>query len=230
MFKKISLITILLLCLQTFSFAARESTTLEKIGAYENAVVTVRAQTVSIDRPRVSISERSGAGVVIDPSGMIVTNTHIIYGSNIIKVILMDGTLLNAEVMFVSKEYDFSILKVYPGTPLTAIDWSDPEHLKLGQEIVTIGHSPLLDRTISGGQINGMGTRTLEDGSITPEVIEISINHYPGDSGGPVFDHDGRLVGLMNAKRTGVQRAAFAIPSSKIHLEYLKLVNPSEKQ
>ena len=214
----------------TNASAATFQTALGKIQSYKEAVITIRAQTVSFDGHRASALERTGAGVVIDPKGIIVTNTHIIYGSNIIKVILQDGTRLNAQILFISKEYDFSLLKIDPPHPLTAIAWADSDKISLGEEVITIGHSPLLNQTISGGRINGLGTRTLEDGTITPELLQISINHYPGDSGGPVFDNSGRLIGLMNAKRTTVQRAAFAVPSNKIHLEYFNLVNPAEKQ
>ncbi|MBF0388186.1 MAG: trypsin-like peptidase domain-containing protein [Candidatus Omnitrophica bacterium] len=208
--------------------SARSETPLSNIQSYQDSVVTVKAQQVSLDGHRATVVEKSGAGVIIDASGLIITNTHIIYGANIIKIVFKDGTSLNARVPFISREYDFSILSIDPPSQLKPIEWADSDKVELGQPVITIGHSPLLDQTISGGQVNGLGTRTQEDGSVTPEMIKISINHYPGDSGGPVFDTAGKLIGLMNAKQTNRQRAALAVPANKIHLEYLKLVNPSE--
>ncbi len=230
LFARFPAIIILLLSFPSTASSADVSTPLSKVQSYENSVVTIRARQVSPDENPETVMEQSGAGVIIDASGLVVTNTHIIYGSNIIKVVFKNGASVNAKVPFISREYDFAILKIDPPFPLNPIEWADSDRIELGQPVITIGHSPLLDQTISGGQVNGLGTRTLEDGSVTPELIEISINHYPGDSGGPVFNSEGQFIGLMNAKRTTIQRAAFAVPANKIHLEYLKLVNPSEKQ
>jgi S1-C subfamily serine protease len=223
---------------------------LEKLLEYQDSVVTVKAQTYSAadgeERPkaaltpsgqivilnnqRVSLFERTGAGIIVDPDGTIATNTHVIYGSQIIKVVLRDGSELSAQLLFVSPQYDFSLIRVNAGRPLPAVEWGDSDAVELGQEIVTIGHSPLLDRTISGGRIIGLGTRTTDDSRVTPELLELNINHYSGDSGGPVFTEDGRFLGLVNAKRTTVDRACFAIPVNKIHSAYLNLVNQAQNQ
>ncbi len=223
-------ITTICFFLCTSSTASTATTPLGMVQTYENTVITIQAQNISLNGSIASMSEKIGAGVVIDPNGFITTNTHVIYGSNIIKVILNNNVTVNAEVLFISREYDFSILKINPPFPLKAIEWAHPVQIELGQEIITIGHSPLLNHTISGGQINGLGTRKLDDGSETPELLKISINHYPGDSGGPVFNTNGQLIGLMNSKQSGIQRAVFAIPASKIYLEYLNLVNTQQTQ
>jgi len=226
------------------------TSTLEKLQGYEDSIVTVKAQVFTAapgeDKPqarlspsgeiiflnnqRVGMLEKTGAGVIIDPNGTIVTNTHIIYDSQIIKVVLRDGIELPATVLFVSPQYDFSLIKVDAGRALPAVEWGNSDEAQLGQEIITIGHSPLLNRTISGGRIVGMGTRTAEDGTVTPELLELNINHYGGDSGGPVFNAAGQFLGLVNAKRFTVDRACFAIPVNKIHSAYLNLVNQSQNQ
>lgn len=222
---------------------------IQKLRGFTTAVVTVKAQQIAVSpetrgkkaidpatgrmillqNRQVQVQERIGAGVVIDPNGVIATNTHIIYGSNIIKVILTDGGEFPAQVLFVSPQYDFSILKIPTTGPLTAIEWADSDRLALGQEIVTIGHSPLLKHTLSGGTVVGLGTRTSDQGTITPEMIQLNINHYQGDSGGPVFDQEERFIALLNAKRLR-DRAALAIPANKIHFAYLNLVSPKEKK
>jgi len=224
------------------------TSTLEKLQGYDNAIVTVKARAftagagqekpramrspsgeiVILDNQRVSMLEKTGAGVIVDANGTIVTNTHIIYDSQIITVVLRDGQELPATVAFVSPQYDFSLIKVNPGRALPAVEWGDSDKAELGQEIVTIGHSPLLDRTISGGKIVGLGTRTADDGTVTPELMELNINHYSGDSGGPVFNSEGQFLGLVNAKRVTVDRACFAVPANKIHSAYLNLVNQAQ--
>jgi S1-C subfamily serine protease len=139
-----------------------------------------------------------------------------------VRVYLKDGRELGAKIIYISPSYDFSLLKIDTIDPLPAITWADSEQLSLGQEVVTIGHSALLNETISGGVIIGWGTRTTEQGD-TVEVLQLNINHYPGDSGGPVFDREGRLAGLMNARRTQKDRATLAVPVNKIHFAYLNL-------
>jgi S1-C subfamily serine protease len=223
---------------------------LEKLQSYDDSIVTVKAQAfttapgeekpqamlspsgqiVILNNQRVGMLQKTGAGVIIDANGTIVTNTHIIYDSQIIKVVLRDGTELTATVAFVSPQYDFSLIKVATGRALPAVEWGDSDQAELGQEIVTIGHSPLLDRTISGGRIVGLGTRTAVDGTVTPELMELNINHYSGDSGGPVFNAEGQFLGLVNAKRFTVDRACFAVPVNKIHAAYLNLVNQAQNQ
>ena len=207
---------------QQFSFSPEET----RSGALDPAT----GQMILLQNRRVRVSEKTGAGVVIDASGIITTNTHIIFGSNIIKVVTQDDHEFPAHVLFISPQYDFSILKIEPSRALTPIEWADSDKLALGQEIVTIGHSPLLDRTISGGVVAGLGTHTNQDGSVTPEMIQININHYQGDSGGPVFDNQGRFIALLNAKRVTLDRAALAVPANKIHFAYLNLVSPQEKK
>ncbi|MBF0123093.1 MAG: trypsin-like peptidase domain-containing protein [Candidatus Omnitrophica bacterium] len=241
--------TLLIANLSTTVTFARE-TAIGRLKNYEAAIVTIKGQQIAVSpeetqssaidpatgkmvllsNRKVSVTENTGAGIVIDPAGIITTNTHIIFGSNIIKVILPDGNELPAQVLFVSPQYDFSILKINAGQPLTAIEWADSDQLALGQEIVTIGHSPLLNRTISGGTVIGMGTRTSQEGNVTPEMIQLNINHYQGDSGGPVFDNKGRFIALLNAKRMLRDRAALAVPANKIHFAYLNLVSPQEKK
>ena len=158
---------------------ARQSK-LEKLQGCETSIVTVKAQTfttsdtqekpkaalspagqiIILNNERVGILEKTGAGLIVSPDGMIATNTHVIYGSQLIKVVLNDQSELPAAVLFVSPQYDFSLIKVNAGHALTPVEWSDPDKVELGQEIITIGHSPLLNKTISGGKVVGLGTKT----------------------------------------------------------------------
>ena len=244
-----TLLVLLFIFSSSLPTLARE-TAIEKLENYEAAIVTVKGQQIAVSpeearsgaidpatgkmvllqNHKVRVTEKTGAGIVIDPSGIITTNTHIIFGSNLIKVVLYDGNEFPAHVLFVSPQYDFSILKIETGRALTPIEWADSDKLALGQEIVTIGHSPLLNRTLSGGTVVGMGTRTSADGTVTSEMIEMNINHYQGDSGGPVFDDQGRFIALLNAKRMTQDRAVLAVPANKIHFAYFNLVSPQEKK
>ncbi len=194
----------------------------------EHAVMTPKGPAIISNRP-VAFYEQLGAGVILDEKGTIVTNTHVIYGSSVIKVTLKDGTTFNASVLFISPSYDFSILRINSPDKLPYIDWADSDALALGQDIITIGHSSLLKNTVSGGYVTGKGTSdSLDDTSV--ELVKLNINHYPGDSGGPVFDREGKFIGLLNAKRLTEDKACFAVPSNKIHSAYFNLADSAEKK
>jgi S1-C subfamily serine protease len=71
--------------------------------------------------------------------------------------------------------------------------------------------------------VRGIGIRRNDPARI-PEFLELDINHYEGDSGGPVFTRQGRLLGIMSARQNGANRASFAIPSNKVRAAYLSQV------
>lgn len=192
------------------------------------AVLTPQGPAIVSNRP-VEFYEQLGAGVILDEKGTIVTNTHVIYGSTLIKVTLKNGATSNATVLFISPSYDFSILRINTSDKVPYIEWGNSDALDLKQEIITIGHSSLLKNTISGGYVIGKGTSPSPDGT-TVELIELNINHYPGDSGGPVFDREGKFIGLLNARHLREDKSSFAVPANKIHLAYFNLADSSEKK
>jgi serine protease Do len=198
--------------------------------ALQASIVTVTCRSaVRSEEGRAGIYETSGAGVILDAAGTIATNTHIIYGSRIIEVTLPAQGTFPATVLFVSPQNDFSIIRITPPGPLTPVTWADSDLARLQDEVVTIGHSPLLKSTISGGNIKSIGIRK-NDPAQTPEFFELNINHYEGDSGGPVFDREGRLLGLMNAKRLTRDRSCLVVPANKIHFAYLNVATGFQKR
>ena len=176
-------------------------------------------------RIRSAERQRSGAGVIIHPSGLIVTNIHIIRSAKKIAVILHDGTTHAAAVLNILGPEDLALLKIDPPFPLKPIEFADSNEVHLGDDVVNIGHSQLLKETISGGRIIGLGTSLLPgDTKESVEMIKINMSLYRGDSGGPVLDKDGRLIGIIVAKQVSKEKAAFAIPSNKIKKLYLHTI------
>ncbi len=175
---------------------------------------------------RMANFERSGTGLVIDPDGLVVTNTHIILNAPEIFVILSDGTKLPADVAFVSVGYDFSFLKVHSPRPLKAIQWADSSLVRLGQPVIATGNSDLNNESILSGEVSSI-IQNRSTGEV--ELIEVNLSLYRGDSGGPVWDYEGRLLGMIMAKNKSQDRAGFAIASNRIHEQYLiyKRSNPS---
>ncbi len=173
--------------------------------------------------------ERTGAGVVIDRSGVIVTNAHIIVNAHRIQIDLDNGDTFPAQVITVLNNTDIALLKVQTPYPLRAVAIADSNKIKLGQEVFTVGSSDLLDKTISGGKIIGIGVdQTLEQAGVRQtQLIQTTVNLYKGDSGGPLFDSHGRLIGIMTADEAARDHSSFAIPANiikKFLLEYLATV------
>lgn len=163
---------------------------------------------------KVPTFERRGAGVIIDDSGLIITNLHTIIGSEKIIVRLLDGTEYDAEVVHMMQQRDLALLKITAREALTAIPFTKDSQLKLGQKIINVGHSELLHQTISGGRITRLG-RNSKNGRVI-EFIQVNINLYKGDSGGPVLDEEGNLVGIIVADVRGVDHASIAVSADKI--------------
>ena len=164
--------------------------------------------------------ERNGAGVIITASGYIVTNLHTIRNGERIGVTLPNGELVGAQIVHLMPEHDLALLKVDLPYPLTPIEFADSDTIKLGDEIVNIGHSELLHETISGGVVIGLAKSPPDDNNKEEiEFIKTNIDLYHGDSGGPLFNKEGRLIGMMMARSTG-GGASIAIPSNKIKILY----------
>ncbi|MFA5261987.1 MAG: trypsin-like peptidase domain-containing protein [Candidatus Omnitrophota bacterium] len=173
---------------------------------------------------------RAGAGMIIHPSGIIVTNAHTVNRANRITVRLHNNLETPAEVIRLINNIDMAFLRIQAPFPLTPVPLADSNQIHLGDQVLTIGSSPLLKQTVSGGVIIGLGrTRTAtQHGPIRNDLFQTTINLYEGDSGGPLFNNEGNLIGLMTAKETGADHSSFAIPSNQIlgHLiKYLKETN-----
>ena len=106
-------------------------------------MVTVRTEltrTMPTNPPRVATFYRTAAGIVIDPSGIIVTNTHTIINAPFIFVILRDGTKLPAQVLYASGDYDFSFLRIDPPYPLSSVPWADSSLINIGDPLIAVGN------------------------------------------------------------------------------------------
>lgn len=172
---------------------------------------------------------RVGAGVIMDPSGIIVTNAHTIAQANHITVILHDQGKVTAQPIKIISNYDLAYLRIRPPYPLWTIAFADSDKVQLRDEIVTVGNSELLKQTISGGHIIGIGTSVSEKqrGMEATGLLQTSINVYKGDSGGPLLDKKGHLVGLMVAGQIKKDHSSFAIPSNKIKEYYEEIITNS---
>jgi len=223
MFRASRIILVFIQCLPlTASCAWADSGLIDRIQEAEKSIVTVRTELTRVmptTPPQMATFYRTAAGIVIDPSGIIVTNTHTIIHAPFIFVILRDGTKLPAQVLFASGEYDFSFLRIYPPHALQSITWADSSLINIGDTIIAVGNSDYDNQSIMSGHIKSI----LQNMSTsTNDFLELDLDLYHGDSGGPILDEQGRLLGMVMAKRESQENSSIAIAANKIHLQYLQ--------
>lgn len=160
--------------------------------------------------------EALGSGFVVSPDGTIVTNNHVIDGASSIKVTLDDGTELPATLIGRDAKTDLAVLKVKHDKPLPTIAWGDSDKLMLGDRVLAIGNPFGIGTTVTAGIVSARG-RDLHSGPYDDFIqIDAPINH--GNSGGPLVDVSGKVVGINTAifsPNGGSVGVGFAIPSDQ---------------
>lgn len=156
-----------------------------------------------------------GSGFIIDPEGYVVTNNHVIAGADEITVILQDDTRLPAELIGHDERTDLALLKVEPADPLPALEWGDSAAARVGEWVVAIGNPFGLGGSVTAGIISAK-TRNINAGPYDDFIqTDAAINR--GNSGGPLFNTDGEVIGVNTAifsPSGGSVGIGFAVPSS----------------
>ena len=155
-----------------------------------------------------------GSGFVIDAAGIVVTNNHVIAEADEITVILNDGTRLKAELIGKDQKTDLALLRVKPDKPLKAVKFGDSERLRLGEWVIAIGNPFSLGGTVTAGIVSARN-RDINSGPYDNYIqTDASINR--GNSGGPLFNLEGEVVGVNTAiisPSGGSIGIGFAVPS-----------------
>ncbi len=159
----------------------------------------------------------AGSGFVVDPSGIIVTNNHVVGHANRIMVGLTDGTELPAHVIGTDDLTDVAVIKVDASHPLPAITWGDSSRVEVGDWILTAGNPFGLGGSVTAGIVSAEG-RDLGEGPFD-RFLQLDAPVNPGNSGGPAFNLAGQVVGMTTAivsPSGGSVGIAFAIPSNLV--------------
>lgn len=160
--------------------------------------------------------EGLGSGVIIDPSGIIVTNEHVIRGASQIHIVLADGRQLDAEVIGSDADADLAVLKVNSKQPLPAAKLGTSADLMIGETVIAIG-SPLgLKKTVTQGVVSALGRTIRQDDRVFNDFIQTDASINPGNSGGPLLNIDGDVIGINSAIIAQAQNIGFAIPADKV--------------
>ena len=162
----------------------------------------------------------AGSGFIITQDGYILTNYHVIDGASTVKVTLYSGETHDAVIVGGDKDYDIAVLKI-EAAGLKAVTFGDSSQLQVGEDIAVIGN-PLGELTfsMSEGIVSSVDRAINVDG--TPfNTIQLSAAVNPGNSGGPLFNAYGEVVGIVSAKyssyaSTTVEGLGFAIPINDV--------------
>jgi serine protease Do len=167
--------------------------------------------------PRTFRSQAMGAGFIIDASGYIVTNNHVIEDSRRISVKLPSGREYQAKLVGADKDTDVALLKVDGVRDLPTVEFGDDRRLRVGDWVVAVGNPFGLGGTVTAGIVSSIG-RDIGNGPYT-DYIQIDAPINQGNSGGPTFDLSGRVIGMNTAifsPSGGSVGIGFAIPASTV--------------
>ncbi len=180
-------------------------------------------------QPRSRRVNSLGSGFVIDKDGLIVTNNHVIAEADDIEVNFADGSKLTAEVVGADPKTDIAVLRVKPETPLTAVSLGASDKMRIGDWVMAIGNPFGLGGTVTTGIISARG-RDINSGPYDNFIqTDASINR--GNSGGPLFNQDGDVIGVNTAiisPSGGSIGIGFSVPSNLVKTVVAQLVEFGE--
>ncbi|HTO42430.1 MAG TPA: DegQ family serine endoprotease [Rhizomicrobium sp.] len=159
-----------------------------------------------------------GSGFIVDKSGYIVTNNHVVSESSKISVKLPDGRQFEAKLIGADTATDVALLKVKSDKPLPTVEFGDDRRLRVGDWVVAVGNPFGLSNSVTAGIVSSIG-RDVGNGPYT-DFIQIDAPINRGNSGGPTFDLRGEVVGMNSmiySPTGGSVGIGFAIPASTIH-------------
>jgi serine protease Do len=159
-----------------------------------------------------------GSGFVIDRSGFIVTNNHVVQDGKKITVKFPDGREYTAKLLGSDDATDIAVLKIKSDKPLPSVDFGDDHAVRVGDWVIAVGNPFGLSNTVTAGIISSIG-RDVGNGPYT-DYLQIDAPINRGNSGGPTFDLQGKVIGMNSmiySPSGGSVGIGFAIPSSTIH-------------
>jgi Do/DeqQ family serine protease len=181
-------------------------------------------QFFGLTRGGIAPSNKMGSGMIVSSEGHIVTNWHVVNGASQVTVQLSDGRALPARIAGADTRSDIAVLKV-EAEGLLPITFGDSESVRVGQMVFAVGNPFGLQETVTQGIISAKGRRSTSEAA--NEFFQTSTTIYPGNSGGPLVDIHGKVIGINNFifSRSGdTDGIGFAIPSNVARRVYDDIV------
>jgi S1-C subfamily serine protease len=183
----------------------------EILDAYSHAVTSV-VSSVSPAVVGVAVRRGGGSGVLFTPDGYLLTNAHVVGRSKTVSVSLPDGSTHEGNVVGTDPATDLAVAHV-DGNHFPAAELGSSARLRVGQLVIAIGNPLGFSFTVGAGVVSALG-RTLraQDGRLMDAIIQSDVALNPGNSGGPLVDSRGRVVGINTAVILGAQGIGFSVP------------------
>jgi len=189
----------------------------EKVGP---AVVAIRVRKAS-GRDG---AEGAGSGVILTPDGFLLTNNHVVEEGSELEAVMTDGRAFAAQLIGADPATDLAVIRISDGSLPTA-ELGDSDALRVGQLVIAIGNPLGFQSTVSAGVISALG-RSLrsQSGRLIDNVIQTDVALNPGNSGGPLVDSRGRVIGINTAMIYMAQGISFAVPINTVRWVVSELV------
>jgi serine protease Do len=165
-------------------------------------------------------TEATGSGVIIDKTGYIVTNNHVVKGADRLIVTLADGKELKGTIKGTDQRTDLAVIKIEPKTSLIPVQFGDSDKLVVGEEVLAIGN-PLglrFARSVTAGIISGLNRLITTEEGFVFSLIQTDAAINPGNSGGALVNLNGKVIGINTIKIAvpGFEGMGFSIPSNQV--------------
>jgi serine protease Do len=185
----------------------------------------MNAGSASGDQASSHPKEVQGSGFVIDPSGVILTNNHVIDGAYDVHVKLSDGTVVSGRVLSTAARIDLALVKIDTQHPLTVVRWGNSDKVQIGDSVFAIGNALGIGLSVTSGIVSALNRNIMDTPFDDFIQTDAAINH--GNSGGPLFNRRGEVIGVDTAiisPTTGSVGLGFAIPSNDAHYVSTRLL------
>jgi S1-C subfamily serine protease len=178
------------------------------------SVVSISAVAVDPLEVNNRVSLVVGSGFVVSNDGLVITNSHVVFGHQGITVTLDDGRRAEAELLGADPIIDLAVLRIpvpREGHPKALLGNSDS--IRIGEDVVAIGNPLGLEQTLTWGVVSGLNRFPPDSPlSLTPPLIQTDAPINPGNSGGPLFNRCGEVIGMTTAMVADAQNIGFAVP------------------